>query len=297
MLINAFLEYLHSLFFAFKETLAMDDADIEQRARLLCQGLVDGIAKSNLCTVTTAIYDTAWLSMISKKEGGVERWLFPESFQYLLSQQLSNGGWESYATKEDGIVNTLGALLALTRHRGSTNSAVKLQDAIQSATSCLEGSLQTLVIDGSLPVGFEIVVPALLAMLEDEGVHVAFPAKRPLLAIGKIKMEAFTPDSLYNTTETTLFHSLEALVGKIDFDRLRHRKVFGSMMASPASTAAYLMNVSSWDQEAEFYLWRVILEGSGKGNGSVPSVFPTPIFETSWVRLIYVGKGSKTHIL
>lgn len=58
----------------------MGDSDIEQRARLLCQGLVDGIAMSDLCIVTTAIYDTAWLSMISKKEGGVGRWLFPESF-------------------------------------------------------------------------------------------------------------------------------------------------------------------------------------------------------------------------
>lgn len=99
--------------------------------------------------------------------------------------------------------------------------------------------LQTLVIAGSLPVGSEIAVPALLAMLEDEGVHVAFSAKRPLLAIGKMKMEAFTLDFLSNMIETTLFHSLE------DFDRIRHRKVFASMMSSPMSTAAYLVNVSS----------------------------------------------------
>ena len=274
----------------------MDDSDIEQRARLLCQGVVDGIAKSNLCTVITAIYDTAWLSMISKKEGEVERWLFPESFQYLLSQQLPSRGQESYATEEDGILNSLTAPLALTRHRGSTDSNVKLQDAIQSAISYFEGSLQTLDIDGSLPVGFEILVPALLAMLENESVHVSFPAKDSLLAISKIKMKAFTPDLLYSTTETTLFHSLEALISKIDFDRIRHRKIFGSMMASLVSTAAYFMNVSSWDEEAEFYLRRVVLEGSGKGNGEVPSVFPTPVFETSWVRLISVGKGSQTDI-
>lgn len=194
-------------------------------------------------------------------------------------------------------MNSLAALLALRRHRGSTDFRVKLQNAIQSAISCLEGSLQTLDVDGTLPVGFEILVPALLAMLENKSVHVSFPAKDSLLAISKIKMKAFTPDLLYSTTETTLFHSLEALIGKIDFDRIRHRKIFGSMMASPASTAAYLMNVSSWDEKAEFYLWRVILEGSGKGNGAVPSLFPTPVFETSWVRLISVSKGSKTYIV
>ena len=42
-------------------TAAMNDLDVEKRARLLCQDLVDGVAKSNLCSLTTAIYDTAWL--------------------------------------------------------------------------------------------------------------------------------------------------------------------------------------------------------------------------------------------
>lgn len=262
----------------------MSESSVEKRARLLCQNLVSGIAKSNLCSLSTAIYDTAWLSMISKKEGESVRWLFPESFQYLLREQLPNGGWEAYATKGDGILNSLAALLALKRHQSSGDSSIMLREAIQSATVFLNSSLQSLEVDNSLPVGFEILVPALLAMLESEGVHFSSPATDSLLAISEMKMKGFTPDLLYGTAETTLLHSLEALVSKVDFNRIRHRKISGSMMASPASTAAYLINTSSWDDEAEFYLRRVILEGSGKGNGAVPSVFPTPIFEISWVR-------------
>lgn len=268
--------------------MAIDDIDVEQRAQLLCQGLAYGIAESNLCTVTTAIYDTAWLSMISKAEGGVRRWLFPEAFQYLLSQQLPHGGWESYATNEDRILNSLAALLALKRHQDSSDANSRLPEAIQSAVQYLEQSLQLLELDARLQVGFEILVPTLLAILENEGVHFSFPGKDDLFAISEKKMRAFTPDLLYGTSETTLLHSLEALIGKIDFDRLRHRKINGSMMASPASTAAYLMNVSSWDEEAEFFLRRAVLDGSGKGNGAVPSVFPTPIFEASWVWHIFV---------
>lgn len=264
--------------------MALNDSDIGKRAQLLCQDLAYGIEKSNLCSLTTAIYDTAWLSMICKKEGESARWLFPESFQYLLSQQLPSGGWEAYATKEDGILNSLAALLALKRHQTCTDSSVEIHDATQSAIVFLEKSLQTMDIDGSLPVGFEVLVPALLAMLESEDIHLSSPATDALLAISKIKMKDFTPELLYGTAETTLLHSLEALVGKIDFNRIRHRKIAGSMMASPASTAAYLMNVSSWDDEAESYLRKVILEGSGKGGGAVPSVFPTPVFEISWVR-------------
>ncbi|KAL9062537.1 MAG: hypothetical protein Q9161_009791 [Pseudevernia consocians] len=55
------------------------------------------------------------------------------------------------------------------------------------------------------------------------------------------------------------------------------------MMGSPASTAAYLMNTSQWDTGAETYLRKVIHEGQGRGSGGVPSVFPMPVFETTWV--------------
>lgn len=54
-------------------------------------------------------------------------------------------------------------------------------------------------------------------------------------------------------------------------------------MASPASTAAYLIHASTWDEEAERYVRKVIVEGQGNGVGGVPSVFPTTIFEMTWV--------------
>ena len=276
----------------------MNDADVGKRVRMLCQGLVEGITKSSLCSLTTAIYDTAWLSMIYKKEGDHTHQLFPESCQYILGQQLPNGGWEAYATKEDGILNSLAALLALKRSQARTNSSVMLQNAIQSATRFLEDALQAMDIDESLPVGYEILVPAHLAMLESEGIHLSSPATDSILAISDLKMKGFMPELLYGTTDTTLLHSLEALTTKIDYDRIRHRKISGSMMASPASTAAYLMNVSSWDDEAENYLRKAIIEGSGKANGAVPSVFPTIFFEISWVRLESLSaRSSNTYTL
>lgn len=72
-------------------------------------------------------------------------------------------------------------------------------------------------------------------------------------------------------------------MGKIDFDKVISRKTNGSLMASPASTAAYLMNCTVWDYESESYLRSAISEGSGKGNGSIPCAFPTTFFEVTWV--------------
>ncbi len=139
---------------------------MSRRARSLCQVLVDRIATSNLGSMTTTIYDTAWLSMVFKQEDGHVRWLFPECWHYILSHQLPSGGWEAYSTTEDGVLNSLAALLALKRHQSGTDSSIGLDDAITNATMFIENSLRTMEVDGILPIGYEILVPAHLAMLE-----------------------------------------------------------------------------------------------------------------------------------
>lgn len=49
-------------------------------------------------------------------------------------------------------------------------------------------------------------------------------------------------------------------------------------MASPSSTAAYLMHTTTWDNEAEDYQRHVISEGEGRGGGGVPSALPSTHF-------------------
>lgn len=116
---------------------------------------------------------------------------------------------------------------------------------VQKAITFVRNSLQRLEIHGCLQVGFRILVPSLLTLLELEGINFTFPSKASLLAAKDVKMGKFQPELLYRTMETTLLHSLQTLINKVDFDRLGHHKVFGSMMGSPASTVAYLMNCSS----------------------------------------------------
>ena len=58
--------------------------------------------------------------------------------------------------------------------------------------------------------------------------------------------------------------------------------LFDSMMASPSSTAAYLMHSSPWHDGAETYFRRAMSSGAGKGNGGIPSAFPSSIFELTW---------------
>jgi hypothetical protein len=236
-------------------------------------------------TWTMSIYDTAWISMIQKPDG---TWLFPESFEYILRHQLNQSGWPSYASHIDGILNTSAAVLAIAvRLEGDkTLSPQRRQDLLVRQ---LNGQtyLQQCLIEwdtaSCLHVGFEIIVPALLTRLEEYHVHLNFPNYDILRKLNALKLAKFEQKSLYGPLQTTALHSLEAFIGTVDFNKLRHHKVRGSMLGSPSSTAAYLMNVRDWDEEAECYLRRCVQHGGGLGHGGVPSAYPSEIFEFTWV--------------
>ncbi|RDL34572.1 uncharacterized protein BP5553_07700 [Venustampulla echinocandica] len=248
-------------------------------------------------SMSPSIYDTAWLAMISQDIDGETCWTFPECFQYLLETQLESGGWVSYASQVDGILNTMGALLALLKHSTTLspsprspapwNSELRISNAKQN----LQSQLQQWDVDVCDHVGFEYLVPALMTMLECYDISFSFPGKELLLELNQMKMAKFRPELFYGSLQTTALHSLEAFIGKIDFDRIGHQKCLGSIMASPASTAAYLMGCSTWDQEAESYLRSVITGGTGRGNGGVACAFPTTIFEVTWVLSALLSAG------
>lgn len=265
------------------------DTRFDQKAhQLLCQ-LLDGYDETyGFGTMTCAVYDTAWVAMVTKVVDGQHQWCFPLSFQYLLDNQLPNGGWISYASEIDGILNTMAALLCLSKHADSpgqpgAKSAEAFALRIARATSHLQAQLEHWDVAATKHVGFEILVPTLLDLLEKEGFSFDFPGRPLLMSVRRKKMAKFNPAFLYGNERITALHSLEAFIGMIDFDRVGHHQVFGSMMASPSSTAAYLMHRSTWDEKAEDYLRHVIVAGHGKGHGGVPSAFPSTFFEITWV--------------
>lgn len=137
--------------------------------------------------------------------------------------------------------------------------------------------------DSSDQVGFEMLITQHISLLQEEGIELSFPQKNSLQALRDAKLSKLPPSSVYSAP-STLYHSLEALIGHVDFDNLRRwRGSDGSMMGSPSSTAAYLMHISTWDDQAETYLKTVLKYGAGQGNGSVPCAWPTSIFEVTWV--------------
>ena len=227
--------------------------------------------------MSPSIYDTAWVSMVSK-DGS---WLFPSAFEYIVEQQAHSGAWESPSSSPiDTILNTLASLLALKVH----NTDGQFDEPIERSTAFLSSCLNTWDVSSTDRAGFEITVPSMLNTLSKLGVEFSFPQHSLLMDLNRAKLTKIPPRVVYDLG-TPLLHSLEGLVGHIDFDRVAHHKRQGSFMASPASTAAYLMNASAWDDECEGYLAAVLSRSEPHDEGSVPCAWPTTFFELSWASL------------
>lgn len=266
-------------------------SDLNFRAReLICQVVADYDKRYGCGSMSCAIYDTAWVSLVTKQINGSKHWLFPECFHFLLQNQSSDGSWgTSRHSQIDGILNTASALLSLQKHAVETLQMRDLDPTDLHARKLLAAQsltrqLKAWNVELTKHVGFEVIVPSLLDLLErqDTSLHFSFDGRETLMLVNAAKMSRFRPEALYQF-KTTAIHSLEAFIGKIDFDKVKHHLIHGSMMGSPSSTAAYLMNASTWDGEAELYLRHVIDRAAGQGNGGVPSAYPSLYFEMTWV--------------
>jgi hypothetical protein len=235
-------------------------------------------------SMSSSIYSTAWVSMIENR-GHEFEWLFPQCFESLIDSQREDGAWESYASPVDGILNTAAALLAIRKHLKDPVSSANfdLESRSTKAEAALRRMLNAWDITSCDHVAFEVLVTCHLEYLEDEGIVIDVPVRQSLESLAKDKL-AKLPLSDVESVPSTLIHSLEAFVGKVDFNRMRHLRTDGSMLASPASTAAYLMYVSPWDHEAEAYLHAALgRSGTESRNGLLPCAWPTTIFELTWV--------------
>ncbi|KAI5814896.1 ent-kaurene synthase [Pyronema omphalodes] len=249
--------------------------------------------KHGFGAMSNSNYDTAWVSMIKHPLTG--SWLFPECFHRLLACQSDRGCWNGNPSDEFSVIlNTLAGLLAVKKHIVNTlpsdpESAKfdkpMLLSRLTRAIAFLNAALEKWNPDETLHVGFEFIVPGILDLLRKDGIDFQFPGLIRLKELREKKLAVCKPQLLYKRSLPTL-HSLEAFVGLegFDFNKIKHHLTNGSMMASPSSTAAYLMNVDEWDTEAEEYLRFVIERGRGTEDyGGLPSAFPSTFFEFSWV--------------
>ncbi|SMR42083.1 unnamed protein product [Zymoseptoria tritici ST99CH_3D1] len=245
--------------------------------------------KYGFSTASCQVYDTAWIAMISKDCAGTKQWLFPEAFHYLMRTQSS---WHiDNSSQTVAILNTAAGLLALLKHAAQPlqirlYSDNELANCINLASKSLQSQLATWTdMEATNHIGVELIIPALLQYLKEAHptMHFSFPNEKLLSEMHAAKMARFRTEMLYDTPVSPASYSLEAFIGKVDFDRAAVQLRNGSMWTSPSSTAAYLMHATVWDSEAEDWLRHVLRAGEGHGDGGVPGTFPTHHFEFNWI--------------
>ncbi|KAL9062272.1 MAG: hypothetical protein Q9157_009069, partial [Trypethelium eluteriae] len=240
---------------------------MQDEAALLINGLaLNCLQNTPLSSMSNSIHDTAWIAMVAKEVDGRKQWLFPEAFEFLLEKQSTNGTWQAGATHIDNIVNTASGLLALLKHhqhKQFENGRVcfDIEKRIHEAKKALGELFKEWNVAKTEQVGFELIVPTLLSMLKEHDVIFSLPGLEYLETEKARKLAKLNINTIYSSTKNTLLHSLEAFGGSLDFDRISHHLANGSMMNSPAATAALLINSSSWENDAERYL-RKALKGS-----------------------------------
>ena len=275
------------------------NSDLTQEVRDLLSDIVNEHHHLyGLGSMTCSIYDSAWVACVSKRVAGCTQYLFPSCFKHILDAQLPHGGWSNRPSNDsdvgvDEILSTLAALFALTE---LSSKPYQLQtyirresiaDRISNGINYLSACLPKWEIARSKEVGFELLVPSLLKLLEERNIYISFPGKSVLYSLQQQKLSKVRPEAVYQNAPSAILHSLEAFYGdpSFSYDSVQHQKVNGSMMCSPSATAAYLMRCTAWDNEAEAYLRLVHESGSGGGSGGVPNAYPSTCFELTWVRL------------
>ena len=214
-----------------------DKSMAQRSAANILRMLAEGCESSNgFGSLSTAVYDTAWVAMVSRTSNGSVSWPFKESFQYILDIQANSGGWDVHLGGVDTILSSMASLLAILVHREAVNVrqdddwVMDLDRRIGSATEFLKLALCDWDIESTDHVGFEILVPSLLRLLERKGIQLEFPKKQLLNDLNYCKLKKFQPELLYSDSPTSLIHSLEAFIGMIDFDRVRQYFRFASLL-------------------------------------------------------------------
>jgi halimadienyl-diphosphate synthase len=223
--------------------------------------------------MSSTAYDTAWVARLIELGEPIGE----QALEWLRDHQLLDGSWGAEELKyyHDRLVCTLAAMTVLAKY-GTRQD----HDRVRLAQFALEEFSRGLEADpAGETIGFEMIVPTLLA--EAESLGVIRPGQdHGLSRFGHYRQRklASLPQGMINRFVTVAFSSEMAgpdALRLLDTENLKEKN--GSVATSPSATAYYVLNVQPGDQVALEYL-----RGAVADTGGVPNVIPFDVFEQAW---------------
>lgn len=227
--------------------------------------------------MSSLAYDTAWVARLVN----IDPQMGNSALDWICAHQLPDGSWgaENIFYYHDRVINTLAAMISLSRGRRSSdrNQIQRGQTALDRITA---GATQGLENDpNGATVGFEMIAPALAGEAEQLGL-IANQGARILGRLAKARQRKLNllGKRLINRHITAAFSAEMAGsdgIQKLDLGNLKEPN--GSVGHSPAATAYYLLRIRPNDHQALNYLKRI-----ANDDGGFPDLIPFDVFETSW---------------
>lgn len=237
--------------------------------------------------VTPDAYNTGWLARVPKLTDPTSpEW--PQAINYLRNHQLDDGGWGDariYYAHERAI-STMSALLALLEWDPNPS-----QPAVVRGISALHKYAKEMTHERYEPIGFELLLPRLASDLEHYGLNLPFEqwssvnqaTAIKLELIGQLEPDWQNPRSWWFNMEILPEYQL------VNLDE-RVLTVHGSIVTSPAATAAYLRALRKNGKDsipATNFLEQVVC----RSNGGAGVCCPIEGFELIWTLDSYMRAG------
>jgi len=223
-------------------------------------------------SMSETAYDTAWVARVQDPRTSGPA--FPTAFDWLIQHQFPDGSWGGVIpVLHDRVVSTLISAITLAERPGTQHAG-----AVARAVAYLAPALVRLDQDVAETVGFELIMPTLLARAQQ--LRLALPYER-CTSIYDLRADKLRrlPIGFVYSGPSPLTHSLEFLGDEFQPDLARRSQApNGSFAASPSATAYFLMH--QWDEPAAAYLRAVVALSAA---GAACDVFPFEVFEKGWV--------------
>jgi halimadienyl-diphosphate synthase len=223
-------------------------------------------------------YDTAWIARL----GEIDWELSSRALAWLNEHQLRDGSWGAQRPLyyHDRVICTLAAMIALTQHGRRAQDKAQIERGLLALEAITDSPTLRLRSDANgATVGFEMIVPTLVAQAESLGLI----RQRSESILDRLGQQRKTKLNLIKgkmvNRHITVAFSAE-MAGEdgqhmLDIENLQEKN--GSVGCSPSATAYFAIQVKKGDKAAMNYLRKI-----SKEEGGVPNVSPFDTFETAW---------------
>jgi len=224
------------------------------------------------------VYDTAWVARL----GELDESLSQQALKWIAERQLPDGSWgvSSPAYYHDRIVSTLSAMIALAKHGRRASDRRRMERGKWALEALAKRTPQGLMNNPhGATVGFEMIVPTLLAEAEALGIiqHQGDGILNQLASQRAIKLSKLQGHKINRFLSMAFSAEMFGpdMAHLLDIENLQEAN--GSVACNPSATAYFALHVCPGNEAALNYLHQVTCEGGA------PNAAPFDVFEPAWV--------------